>query len=214
MLVARITPDDPLLVRQRLCKDVYTKKLLTFSKTVTYYQDEYVSAQEARSRGYQVDDKAVLVKVSKPCTRQVEWLEYRLVKRAKTREKKGRIYVIPPKTCRPRTTRAEFADARQSPMYYAKDVADRVKQEVDWWKTHNMGTPAPVALVLLGLKENSDGTYITYTRAAYYIVEHGIGYMVLQDTKGNQAKLDTKGLYQHALIMRFILFLPSNVTLE
>jgi hypothetical protein len=204
-VVARSVPDNPLLVRKRLIKDSYVPRTIYYTKIITQPRIvfEETSAQ---------DDHQMVETVE----REIIWSEVRLVKRGRTIEKKGRQIYIPSKTHRQKTIRAEFADAKASPLSYVKydKLVKLVKQETRYWKHHNMckGNIRPLVLVLLGIRENEDGTYHTFVRDAFYIKQFDATRMVIVDSKDIEIELYLeKDVFKSGLTSQFILFLPANV---
>lgn len=222
-VIARSVPDDPLLVRKRLIKDIFVPRTNYYTKIIVQPQTvfEEMTAQDARERGYEVDPniaphKMVKVEFVENVEHKITWSEVRLVKRGRIIEKRGRKIYIPPKTRRQKIIRAEFADAMASPLFYVKydKLVKLIKQEIDYWKQRDMseGDIRPLVLVLLGIRENEDGTYHTFTRDAFYIKQFDTARMIIVDSKDNEIELFLeKDVFKSGLTSRFILFLPANV---
>ena len=219
-VVARTIPDNPLLVRKHITKDLYVPRLVYLSKTIVepHCFLEEMNAGKARNKGFEIDinipdSETVKVELEKDIERTITWTEVHLSLRGHRVSNGHKEYVIPYRTSKLREMRAELAYALDSPLSLVgyEKLTNLIKDEIEYWKTHDMKKQniVPIILIILGIDESTDETY---SREIFYIKKFNEEKLLVVDSNDNQIeiKLD-KEIYETGIICSFILFLPSNV---
>jgi len=226
-LIARLHPDDPWLVTKRLARELYVPRYVRVSKNVTVPQAteyESMSAKQARGHGFEVDlsipdEEEIEVEWIRNVNEEMVWYELRLkfigrysgkIDGELVRHKKP---ILPVKYHR-NTTRAELSEAMENPLRFVRseDLLKRIEAAIEFWMSHDMSNAniQPLVFILLG---NSEGG--AYPQKMFYIKEDNHFHLIVVDKDDKEIKISFKpGAREACVVRRFILFAPSNLSLD